>query len=263
MKCKIGFVGIGHMSSAILDSIITNKFIDFSQVGLYTRNKSTLEKYKNLGFTIFDSSQKLSENSQMLLLGVKPQSVDEITGEIKNFNGVLISILAGVKMEKLHKYFSKVIRVMPNLPMTINRGAAAISYDENITKEDLNFVIELFKCSSAVEIIEEKFMDTIITVNGSTPAYVYYFIDVLVKDAVKRGIDFDVAKNLITETFIGASMMLQNSSAPIEEHIDAVCSKGGTTIEAITTMKEQGLDKILKNANDNCINRAIELGLDK
>lgn len=250
------------MSSAILDSIVTNKFIDFSKVGLFTKNRSTLKKYEKLGFKIFENAQQLSENSEMLLLGVKPQSLNEITEDIKNFDGVLISILAGTKIEKLHKNFKKVIRVMPNLPMTINRGASAISYDENISQEELNFVVELFRCSSVVEIIDEKFMDTIITVNGSTPAYVYYFIDILIKDAVERGIDFDIAKNLITETFIGASMILKNSSALIEEHIDAVCSKGGTTIEAITTMKRENLDRILHNANDNCIKRAIELGND-
>ena len=260
MRCKLGFIGLGHMGSAILESIISNKFMDFGQIALYTKNKATLKKYDEQGFAICENIEELCKISDMILLGVKPQSLDEAVLEMKNYKGVLISILAGVKIKTLEQHFEKIIRVMPNLPLTINKGAAAISCGKNISKQELDFALRLFECSSKVELIDEKFMDIIITVNGSTPAYVYYFIDILIEDAVKRGIDYDVAKNLITETFIGSAMILQNSDKAIENHIDAVCSKGGTTIEAINTMKENNIAQIIKKANDNCINRAIELG---
>lgn len=263
MNCKIGFFGIGHMSSAILDSIITNKFLKKEEMGLYTRNKETLSKYKNQGFRTFENAQELKQNSEMILLGVKPQNLKEAEEELSGYDKTIISILAGVKISRLHKKFKKIIRVMPNLPMTINNGAVAISYDENVSQEEINFAKELFKCSSKVAIIDEKLMDTIITVNGSIPAYVYYFLDILIKDAVARGVEYETAKMLLTETFIGSSKIIQNTDIPIQDHINAVCSKGGTTIQAITTMKKEKLYEILQKANENCINRAIELGKEK
>ena len=82
----------------------------------------------------------------------------------------------------------------------------------------------------------------------------------MINDAVKRGIDEEVAKEMIIQTFIGSSLMLKNSNKTIQEQIDAVCSKGGTTIEAINTFKEKNLDEIIHLANTNCINRAKVIG---
>lgn len=259
-KYEIGFFGLGHMNTAILESVLTNKIIENHKIGIYARNRKILEKYEKQGIKIFSSIEEIKKKTKMILLGVKPQNLYEITEELKNYEGVLISILAGIKIKTLEKYFSKIIRVMPNLPLTINEGAVAISYNDKVYEKELDFVIKLFECSSKVEIIKDEKMDNIITVNGSIPAYVYKFIDVLVKDAVEKGIDFDTAKTLITQTFIGASKIIQNSQIPIQEHIDKVCSKGGTTIEAINTMKNQNIEKIIKDANESCIKRAKEIG---
>ena len=89
-------------------------------------------------------------------------------------------------------------------------------------------------------------MNDIIAVHGSTPAYVYYFIECLMKDAAARGIDEDAARDLIVQTFIGSATLLKkNRTKPVSDFIDEVCSKGGTTIEAITELKRQNLDRIL------------------
>ena len=103
-------------------------------------------------------------------------------------------------------------------------------------------------------------MNDILIVNGSTPAYVYYFINTMLNDAIKRGIDKEIAKDMLIQTFIGSAMMLKESDKTIQEEIDAVCSKGGTTIEAINTLQEKKLDEIIHQANTNCINRAKVIG---
>ena len=100
-----------------------------------------------------------------------------------------------------------------------------------------------------------------VTVHGSTPAYFYYMIKCIVDDAVARGIDEESARALAVQTMIGAGELLQkNPKTAIDDFIDEVCSKGGTTIEAIHKMEELHLDEIVKEANEVCIHRAVEMG---
>ncbi len=248
------------MNKAILDGLTAKNFIHPSHIGLYTLNTDTLKYYQSKGFTVFDSSKELSKNSEIVLIGVKPQNIDEVIAEIKDFKGTLVSIAAGISIKYLNNYFKHVIRVMPNLPLKLSLGAIAISHSHDINEEHLNFVTTLFKQLGTVKIIDDALMNEIITVNGSTPAYVYYFIDCLINDATKRGIDYDTAKELLIETFIGASTLLKKSSQAIEENLNEVCSKNGTTIEAINAFKEQKLDEIIHLANEKCIAKAKVIG---
>lgn len=258
-KCRIGFIGIGNMNRAIVNSIYQNKNINLENVGLYTLNQATLNEYQKLGFTIFDSAQALANECEIIVLGVKPQTYFEVLETIKDYEFTLVFIAAGITIKALQRYSKKVIRVMPNLLLTINHGAVAISY-EDVVQNDVDLITAIFNGCGIVERIDEKDMNTIITVSGSTPAYVYMFIEKMIQDNVNRGIPYDIAKKLITQTFIGAAKMLQNSDLDIQNHIDAVCSKGGTTIEAIKVLQDSDFEDIIKKANDNCIARAIEIG---
>lgn len=260
MRCKIGFIGIGNMNSAIINGICEGQNINLGEVGLYTLNKQVLEHYNSLGFTIFESAKQLAEMCDIVVLGVKPQDYFTVLNEIKMYDFLLVSIAAGITIESLLKYSDRVIRAMPNLPLSIKQGAIAISYSESVDKMSLQFVKDIFSGCGIVEEISEQYMDEILIVNGSTPAYVYYFIEKMIDDAVNRGIDYQVARKLISQTFIGAAMMVQNSENSLQSHIDSVCSKGGTTIEAIKTFETSDFEEILKKANQNCINRAKELG---
>ena len=150
---------------------------------------------------------------------------------------------------------------MPNTPLQINEGATALCKSDNCKADEYDFVYKLFDSMGVTKTIPEDKMNEMVSVHGSTPAYLYYFIECLLKDIEDRGVDRSAARALIVQTFIGAAKLLQREpNRPIQEFIDEVCSKGGTTIEAVTELKNQDLEKIIHEANEKCINRAKELG---
>lgn len=262
MKCKLSIIGLGHMGKAILNGIDSTKHIKPNLIGLYTLDKNTLEEYSKKGYKIFNSEKDLCDNSEIVLIAIKPQGIEELATKIKDSDiNCLVSILAGVSIDYYHKIFKcPIIRIMPNMPLQITLGASAISCDDKVNEDDLKLIVNLFRNLGTVHIIDESQMNDILIVNGSTPAYVYYFINTMLNDAIKRGIDKEIAKDMLIQTFIGSAMMLKESDKTIQEEIDAVCSKGGTTIEAINTLQEKKLDEIIHQVNTNCINRAKVIG---
>lgn len=261
-KCRFGIIGLGHMGKAILDGLDSVAFLEPKTVGLYTLDKDTLEFYKDKGYTIFENEKDLALNTEIVLIAIKPQDMDNLIETIKDCNiNTLVSIAVGISINYFKNHFNcPVIRLMPNMPLQLRNGATALSHSIDVSENDLNLVLDLFKVLGTCHIIDESLMNDIVIVNGSTPAYVYYYIDCMLKDAISRGIDENIAKDMLIETFIGSAKMLRENTASIESQINAVCSKGGTTIEAITTLKENKLDEIIKQANTNCINRAKVLG---
>ncbi|NLC96944.1 MAG: pyrroline-5-carboxylate reductase [Erysipelotrichaceae bacterium] len=261
-KCKLGIIGLGHMGEAILNGILNNNYLLSNEIGLYTLEENTLYFYNEKGCLIFKNEFELCNNCEIVLIAIKPQGIDDLTSKIKTCKmECIVSILAGVSIDYYHNnYTCSVIRIMPNLPLQIGLGASAISHDIKVSEKHLNTIVNLFKQLGVVHIIDESLMNEIITVNGSTPAYVYYFIETMINDAVSRGINEKVAKDLLIQTFIGSATMLKQSNKSIQEEIDAVCSKGGTTIEAINTLKEKKLNEIIHLANTNCINKAKTIG---
>ena len=175
----------------------------------------------------------------------------------------LLSIVTGVSIQYLQSKLNNVpvIRAMPNVPLQINEGATALCKSENCRADEYDYVFQMFNTMGVTRTIDESHMDEIVSVSGSVPAYVYYFIECLVKDAAARGLDELDMRDLVVQTFIGSAAMLkQNRRIPISDFIDEVCSKGGTTIEAIGEMKKQNIDEIIHTANEACIKRAHELG---
>ena len=153
------------------------------------------------------------------------------------------------------------VRIMPNTPLMIGEGATALAKNPACTAEQLAGVQEIFQQLGDTAIFErEDQINDVIPVNGSSPAYVYYFIDAMIRNAVKHGIEEESAKRLICRTFIGSAKMLEQSDLTPAQLIDMVCSPGGTTIEAINWMRQNKVDEIIDQASDRCLKRAYELG---
>lgn len=260
---KLGVIGAGFMSSAIIKGIIDSKHISFNDILVSDKNAESLERISGLGVNTTLSNLDLVNSAEFVLFAVKPQSLESVLEEIKQANcEKFISIMAGVKKQRIRNAFpnAKIARCMPNTPCAISSGAVGLDNSEFSNKEDKDFIEGIFSVISQVVIVEEDKLNAVTGVSGSSPAYFYLFLKGIIDAGVKEGLDYEQAKLLATNTMIGAGkMVLMNNDKSLDELINAVCSKGGTTIEAIKVYEEGGLSKITDKAIKACVKRAKEL----
>lgn len=261
MKYQLGILGLGKMGSSILSGIIKSKIYQKEEVLLFDVNDELKKKYSDLGYKFSDSEQALIDNVEMLILAIKPQMFKVLNNLKINNDLVVISIAAGKTIKDLEEIFGKqqFIRVMPNTPSLISHGATAITKSANVLEETFNKAKNIFESIGVVEEIDESLMNEIIPVNGSMPAFLYYFVEAYIDDATSCGIPYESAKRLACEAVIGSAKMILETGKPIEELINDVCSPGGATLEGLRVLKENNFQEIIKESNKACIKRAYEL----
>lgn len=261
MKYQLGILGLGKMGSSILSGIIKSKIYQKEEVLLFDVNDELKKKYGDLGYKFSDSEQSLIDNVEMLILAIKPQMFKVLNNLKINNDLVVISIAAGKTIKDLEEIFGKqqFIRVMPNTPSLISYGATAITKSANVLEETFNKAKNIFESIGVVEEIDESLMNEIIPVNGSMPAFLYYFVEAYIDDATSCGIPYESAKRLACEAVIGSAKMILETGKPIKELINDVCSPGGATLEGLRVLKENNFQEIIKESNKACIKRAYEL----
>ncbi len=263
---RIGFIGAGNMATAIINGIIKNKAKSAENISVYDLDKEKLEIMSDKGVDTEESCSALAAKSDIIVLAVKPQNYDEVLSDIKNSvneNKVIVTIAAGISIDYVRNGLEincPVVRVMPNTPLLLGKGASALCRSENISDEDFKEVYDMFALSGEAAILPESQMNAIIAVNGSSPAYVYLFAKAMVDYAVSVGINREVALSLICKTFEGSAEMLRSSGDTPETLIKKVSSKGGTTIEAMKVLNEREVPKAIFDAMAACTKRAEELG---
>ncbi len=260
---KLGVIGCGFMATAIIEGALNGKILNGKNIFVANNVDAPFEKMNSYGIKTTFVNSEVASDCDFLLLSVKPQHLDDVAKSLFDIKvDKIISILAGVTKDKIKKYFpnAKVARCMPNTPCSISSGAVALDL-EDFNKTDKQFIVDLFSALGEVVLLPESKMNAVTGVSGSGPAYVYLFIKGLIEAGVNQGLTYDDAKILAVNTVIGAGkMVLKNNDKNIDQLIDAVCSKGGTTIEAIKTFNEYKFTEIIDKAVTSCVNRAYELG---
>ncbi len=263
---KIGFIGAGNMATAIINGIISNNASLPENLNVFDLDAEKIRLMQEKGVNTLADSKAVVTNSDIIVLAVKPQNYAEVLQEIKAVTDeckIFVSIAAGISIAYVREQLGlncPVVRVMPNTPLLLGKGASALCPSENISDEDFATVKNMFALSGTVEVIEEANMNEIISVNGSSPAYVYLFAKVMADYAKSCGIDYDKAMNLICATLEGSAEMLRNSGDDAETLIQKVSSKGGTTIAALNKLREYKFEEAVTEAMKACTNRAEELG---
>ena len=260
---KLGVIGCGFMAQSIILGAINKGVIKAEDVIVSDANQSQLDKLSKTGITTTLLNDDVFLSAEFVLLAIKPQSLSDVANS-KNILNVkkIVTILAGVKKQNVKKFFAnaQITRCMPNTPCSIGYGMTAIDHYD-FDEESQKFVKNLFSALGAVLEISEDKMNAVTGISGSGPAYVYLFIKALTEAGVKQGLTYEQAKILATNTIIGSGqMVLANTEKSLDDLITAVCSKGGTTIEAVNSFNNDGLDKIVDVAVTKCVNRAKELG---
>ena len=244
---KIGFIGCGMMGGALIRAIA--KSVPPKNIVLFDTDPGKTESLADeVGAKTASSADSVATEVDYLFIAVKPGFVAEVLQDITTVVPqeklpVFVSIAAGFKIEKLHKAAlteASFIRLMPNIPAAVGEGMIALTCDSDIDVKHVDMVKNVLSKAGKVEQVPEYLMDCVTGISGSGPAYGFVFIEALADAAVKLGMPRGQAYIYAAQTLKGAAaMVLENNEHPAMLK-DAVCSPGGTTIDAVAVLEKTG-----------------------
>ncbi|RBP65940.1 pyrroline-5-carboxylate reductase [Alkalibaculum bacchi] len=263
MNKKIGFIGCGNMARAMISGIVHSKFIEPSTIYASNSSSGKLNQIRD-DFCICttDDNLKIAKECDVVVLSVKPHLYGKVIDQIKDFikeEAIVVMIAAGQKIEDNEKRFNrkiKLVRAMPNTPALVNEGMTAISVNTLVTDEDKRFIQSMFECFGKIEFVEERLMDAVTGVSGSSPAYTYMFIEALADGAVLHGMPRKQAYTFAAQAVLGAAKMILETGTHPGALKDAVSSPGGTTIEAVASLEKSGFRSAVIEAVIACVEKS-------
>ncbi len=262
---KISFIGGGNMAEAILSKALDTNIINKNDVTVCDVSKDRLEYITNKYHTnTTDDAIEAVKTADIVFLAVKPQYFNEAVENIYQMleNKAVVSIMAGITINQLKYKFGelcRVLRVMPNTPAMVGEGMSMLCSETDLRKEELEYVKAVFNSMGKYEILSEKYMDAFIGIAGSSPAYVYMFIEAMADGGVLNGIPREIAYKMAAQAVLGSAKMVLETGINPGKLKDMVCSPGGTTIEAVTSLENDGFRAAVINAVDICAEKSRKL----
>lgn len=267
MDRVIGFIGSGNMGQAMIGGIIESGLVDSKDIIVCDLDEDKLDyiqvEYKT---QVTTDSVKLVKNSDIIFLSVKPNVYDTILEQIKEFvteDKLIIVIAPGYTLERVGNILgakTKIVRAMPNTPALVGAGMSAICKNKNVTISEMNFVKHIFESFGEAEEVEEYLFDSVTAVGGSSPAYVFMFIEALADGAVLGGMPRDKAYKFAAQAVLGSAKMLIETGKHPGELKDMVCSPGGTTIEAVAELESSCFRSAVIEAVKKCMEKSKAMG---
>ena len=258
---KLCFIGAVNMGSAMISGVVNANIIDANKICVSNKSAGKLiDLNQKLKVNTTTDNKKASENSDVVILAVKPHIIPLVLEEIKET--IVISVAAGVTISDIEKITGtdrKILRVMPNTPCLVGEGMSAICPNENMNDNDLKIVSDIFNSFGKSEVIDESLMDCVIGVSGSSPAYVFIFMEAMADAAVQTGMKRDMAYKFVAQSVLGASKMLIETGKHPGELKDMVCSPGGTTIKAVEVLEKYGLRNAVIQGQLACVEKSKEM----
>ncbi len=253
---KIGFIGMGNMGTAILMGALKK----FSREELIFSAKTPETKrkiYDRTGVEYTDSNAECANRCKYLILAVKPQFYEEVIKGIRYMltpEHVIISLAPGITIEQLKRNLGsdkRIVRVMPNTPAMIGEGMSGISCSkEELSEIEIQTLEKIFQACGKAEFIDEKLMDAAVCASGSSPAFVYMFIEALADSAVRYGMPRKQAYVFAAQAVRGAASMVLETGEHPGALKDCVCSPAGTTIAGVAALEEYGMRNAVLKASE-------------
>lgn len=259
MNRTIGFIGAGNMASTIIDGLV-NSFEDIkNKIYVTDRIREKVEKLcEKHKINLCEDNAELAKKSDIIFLAVKPNVYQSVLKEINyhiNSEKLIISMMAGITIDDINQYFkqsTKIIRIMPNVGVTVNEGMIALSGGDNVGREEIDIAVELLSSIGRVDEIEEHLMDVVTGISGCGPAYIAMFVEALADGSVLRGMPRDKAYMYAAQTLIGTGKMILEKGIHPGELKDLVSSPAGVTIEGVYNLEKRGFRNIIMETMDIC-----------
>ncbi len=257
---KIGFIGAGNMASAIMGGLISNNYVNASDICTSDKSEAALEMAKNnLGVNTFSDNKEVAKSVDVLFLCVKPFFAEDVITEIREVvkkETIIVSIIAGKSLDFLKSTFKneelKIVRTMPNTPALVGEAMVAICPNVTLSEEEKDMVVKMFECLGKGKIVTENLMDAVTSVSGSSPAYVFMFIEAMADEAVKLGMARNDAYVFAAQAVYGSAKLVLETGKHPGELKDMVCSPKGTTIAAVKVLEEKGFRGAVMDAMEAC-----------
>ena len=263
---RIGFIGCGNMATAMIKGILDSQKVKTEDVIASAKSEKTREKIKaELGINAARKNKEVVEFSDILFLAVKPQYYEEVIQEIKDDlreNQMIVSIAPGKTLAWLAERLGenkKIIRTMPNTPAMVKEGMMGMCRNDLVTEDEMQQVKDICESFGKAEVVPESLIDVVVGVSGSSPAYVFMFIEAMADAAVADGMPRTQAYKFAAQAVLGSAKMVLETGKHPGELKDMVCSPGGTTIEAVRVLEEKGMRSAVIEASRACVKKARDM----
>jgi pyrroline-5-carboxylate reductase len=268
LSIRIGFIGAGRMATALARGFVRSSIVAPEAIAAGDPSQAARTAFTREvpGATIGDDNAAVAAGAGVVLLAVKPQQMTDALAEIHDAlkpDALVVSIAAGVTLDRLAAGLptdQRIVRVMPNTPCLIGRGASAYSLSAHATAEDGELVAQLLASVGAAFEVPESLLDAVTGLSGSGPAFVYSMIEALIEGGTTAGLPPTLAAELAARTVAGAAhMVLQSEDSPAALR-DRVTSPGGTTQAGLNVLAERGFHEAVVDAVAAATQRSAELG---
>lgn len=264
VKMKIGFIGLGNMAEAMIGGMLAKGLVEPENVIGSCKTGETAEKIKlKFNITTVLDNKSVAETADVLFLAVKPVYLDDVIKEVKSAvrtETLVVSIAAGRDLKYLKEAFGrpelKIIRCMPNTPALVLEGCTGVCAGDEVLGEELEKVVELMSAFGKASVVPERLMDVVVGVSGSSPAYVFLFIEAMADAAVAEGMPRKQAYEFAAQAVLGSAKLVLETGKHPGELKDMVCSPGGTTIQAVKVLEEKGMRAAVIDAVEACISKS-------
>lgn len=263
---KIGFIGLGNMARAIIGGMLEKGIVSAEDIcGSAKTRKTQEEMRKAYGINALASNVAVASQCRTLVLAVKPQFLEGVIREIRDVvqpDTLIISIAAGKTISWLEEAFGrkvKLVRCMPNTPALVGEGCTGVCVNDAVSEEEKEYSLRLMESFGKASLVEERLMNAVGAVSGSSPAYVFLFIEAMADAGVAAGMPRTQAYEFAAQAVYGsAKLMLETGKHPGELK-DMVCSPGGTTIEGVRVLEEAGFRGAVMNALLATVEKSLKL----
>lgn len=262
MSYELGLIGAGNMAEAIARAVIDKGVVPPQGIVASDVSEARLDVFRAMGVATTQDNAAVVSRSAQVMLAVKPQQFASVASSLAGYDGVVISIMAGLgtaKIEAAAGRSLRLVRVMPNTPLMVGLGMSGIAVGTHARPGDEALALRLFGAAGEAIVVDEPLIDAVTAVSGSGPAYLFYLAEAMQRAAVDLGLG-DHARLLVQQTLAGAAALLTQSPDTAEVLRRKVTSPGGTTEAAIRHLESHGVGTAIAQALTAARDRSIELG---
>ncbi|WP_256385446.1 MULTISPECIES: pyrroline-5-carboxylate reductase [unclassified Erwinia] len=260
MEKKIGFIGCGNMSKAIIAGLVNSGRMAAQQILVFDHKATTNQQmHQQFGITPAENAAQLAAEADILIGAVKPNVMLPVISDLAPAmkpDALFVSIAAGITIATLTSVLGdrrKIVRAMPNTPALVGEGMTSLTPNAHVSQHEMQQVQEIFSSFGKAAVVPEYQIHAVVAASGSAPAYLFMLIEAMADGAVLGGLPRVQAYQFAAQAVKGAAEMVLASDKHPAELKDMVCSPGGTTIEAVRVLEEKGFRSAIIEAMQSCM----------